>query len=71
MSTTFGIEIEENNKIIVKPVARRTGAGNGKVNISWNDPLYRFIRPEKDVIAMDNTQQGIYTIKDLLMKEFE
>jgi hypothetical protein len=69
MSTTFGIEIEEDDKIVAKPVAHRSGSGNGKVKIKWYDPLYRYIRPDKDVIPMNNSAQGIHKIKDLLLEE--
>ena len=36
----------------------------------WKNPLAPFLPPETKVYALDNSQQGIYTIQDIL-KEIE
>ena len=61
MSTTFGVEIEGE----VIPVARRKGIGQGKVHVYSVNPLIHILDDELEVVPMDNTAQGVLTVKDL------
>ena len=63
MSTTFGIRIPFTDDI--KPIARRVGIGQGKVKVWFTDPLAELLDDELEVIAIDNSNQGINTIKDI------
>jgi len=63
MSTTFGVRIPSTNEI--KPIARRVGVGNGKVEVWFTEPLAELLDDELEVIGIDNTNQGINTIKDI------
>lgn len=68
MSTTFGVEIPSTKEII--PIARRVGAGNGKVEIFFTNPLGEILQDHIPVIAIDNSNQGIETIGDIKFKMF-
>tara|TARA_R110000744_G_scaffold344063_1_gene449307 strand:+ start:382 stop:585 length:204 start_codon:yes stop_codon:yes gene_type:complete len=61
MSTTFGVKIE--GELI--PIARRVGIGEGKVHVYSINPIAYFLDEDIEVIAMDNSQQGVHTIKDI------
>ena len=63
MSTTFGIRIPSTDEI--KPIARRIGIGNGEVVVSFTEPLAELLDDELEVIAIDNSNQGINTIRDI------
>ena len=63
MSTTFGVKIPSTGEI--EPIARRVGVGNGKVSIWFTNPLAELLPDDTEVVAMDNGQQGIYTIGDI------
>ncbi len=63
MSTTFGIRIPSTNEI--KPIARRVGRGQGKVEVWFTEPLAELLDDDLEVIAIDNTNQRINTIKDI------
>ncbi len=63
MSTTFGIRIPSTDEI--KPIARRIGIGYGEVVVSFTEPLAELLDDELEVIAIDNSNQGINTIKDI------
>lgn len=63
MSTTFGVKIPSTNEI--KPIARRIGKGNGKVEIWFTDLTAELLPNDLEVEAMDNSSQGIDTIGDL------
>ena len=63
MSTTFGVKIPFTGEI--KPIARRVGAGNGKVSVWFTEPIAELLPDELEVIPIDNTSQGIYTIGDI------
>jgi hypothetical protein len=58
MSTTFGIKIPSTGKI--KPIARRVGT-----SVWFTEPIAELLPNELEVIAIDNTSQGIYTIGDI------
>jgi hypothetical protein len=58
MSTTFGVKIPSTGEVI--PIARRM---NG--NINFTNPLSELLKDKTKVIAMNNSHQGIHTIKDL------
>jgi hypothetical protein len=58
MSTTFGVKIPSTGEVI--PIARRM---NG--NINFTNPLAELLKDKTKVIAMNNSPQGVYTIKDL------
>jgi len=62
MSTTFAIACGD--EIIT--VARRMGAGNGKVEITFTNPLAELLPPNTPVTPTDNTAQGVRTIGDLI-----
>lgn len=63
MSTTFGVKIPSTGEVL--PIARRNGIGNGQVKITFTNPLAELLKDKTKVIAIDNSHQGIYTIKDL------
>jgi len=63
MSTTFGIRIPSLD--VVVPIARRRGIGDGKVDVWFTEPTGELLPDELEVIAMDNSNQGIHTIKDI------
>ena len=63
MSTTFGVKIPSTGEII--PIARRMGIGNGKVRVWFTEPLAELLNDTLEVIAIDNTSQGIYDIGDI------
>ena len=63
MSTTFGIKIPSTGDII--PVARRGGIGNGEVSVYFINYLAELLNDDLEVVAIDNTPQGIFTIKDI------
>lgn len=63
MSTTFGIKIPSTDE--VRPIARRVGVGDGKVEVWFTEPLAELLNDELEVIAMDNSNQGINNIKDI------
>ena len=58
MSTKFGVKIPSTGEVI--PIARRM---NG--NINFTNPIAELLADEIKVIAMNNSPQGVYTIKDL------
>ena len=71
MATTFGI-IKDNKKV---EVAHRYSLGGGRVGIKWLDikltdalQVFKGITSLYDikVTALDNTQQGVKTIRDLI-----
>ena len=61
MSTTFAIKVEDNEI----EVAHRRGIGNGKVAIIWLNELVEILPDSMPVIPIDNTAQGVETLKDL------
>ena len=63
MSTTFGIRIPSTGEI--EPIARRVGIGNGKVDVYFTNPLAELLNDELEVEAIDNSEQGIFTIGDI------
>jgi len=63
MSTTFGIKIPSTGEI--KPIARRVGRGQGKVEVWFTEPLAELLDDKLEVIAIDNSNQGISTIEDI------
>jgi hypothetical protein len=63
MSTTFGVKIPSTGKII--PIARRVGIGNGKVRLTWVKPLAELLPNDLEVVAIDNSNQGINRIGDI------
>ena len=66
MSTTFGVKIPSTGEI--EPIARRVGVGDGKVSMWFTNPLAELLPDDTEVVAMDNGQQGIYTIGDIKEK---
>ena len=65
MSTTFGVQAGDE----LIPVARRNGIGEGRVGITFTNPLARLLPGDTPVVPMDNTAQGVETIDDLLYLE--
>jgi hypothetical protein len=65
MSTTFGVQAGDE----LIPVARRNGIGEGRVSITFTNPLARLLPGDTPVVPMDNTAQGVETIDDLLYLE--
>lgn len=61
MSTTFAVKVKD-KKV---EIARRRGIGSGKVAIIWLNELVDILPDEMKVHAMDNTAQGVSTMKDL------
>jgi hypothetical protein len=66
MSTTFGIKIPSTGEI--EPIARRVGIGNGKVSMWFTNSLAELLPDNIEVEAIDNSQQGIFTIGDIKEK---
>jgi hypothetical protein len=66
MSTTFGIKIPSTGEI--QPIARRVGVGNGEVNVYFTDSLGELLADDLRVEAIDNSEQGIFTIGDIKAK---
>lgn len=62
MSTTFGVEVEGK---LVKVAFRWYGGKDSGVCCKWVTPLAALLPDSMPVIALDNTPQGVYTIKDL------
>ena len=71
MSTTFAI-IKDKKRV---DIAHRYGIGGGKVGIKWLDiklldalEIFKCVTSLNDikVTAVDNTQQGVKTIRDLI-----
>ena len=65
MSTTFGVQVGDE----LMPVARRNGIGEGRVGITFTNPLVRLLPSDTQVVPMDNTAQGVETVGDLLYLE--
>jgi len=63
MSTTFGVKIPSTGE--VEPIARRVGIGNGEVDIYFTNLLAEMLPDNIKVVAIDNSNQGIYTIGDI------
>lgn len=63
MSTTFGVKIPSTGETV--EVARRVGAGKGRVTLYWTEPLAELLIDETKVEALDNSSQGIYCIGDI------
>jgi len=63
MSTTFGVKIPSTGE--VEPIARRVGIGNGEVDIYFTNVLAEMLPDNIKVVAIDNSNQGIYTIGDI------
>ena len=61
MSTTFAIEVKDKQV----EVARCRGIGNGEVIIIWLNELVEILPDSMPVIPIDNTAQGVETLKDL------
>ena len=68
MSTTFGVKIEDE----IIPIARRVGGTNG-ATMWFTNPLGNILDDDIEVIAIDNTNQGVNTIKDIknIIKEVD
>lgn len=68
MSTTFGVQVEFDDAGVVETddgryfveVAFRSSNG-----IRFTNPLAALLPDEIEVVALDNTPQGIYTIGDI------
>tara|TARA_R110000824_G_scaffold78658_1_gene198417 strand:- start:160 stop:414 length:255 start_codon:yes stop_codon:yes gene_type:complete len=60
MSTTFGVEIKNNNGIedVVEVAFRSNG-------MRFTNTLAQLLPDETPVIALDNGQQGVHTIGDI------
>jgi hypothetical protein len=63
MSTTFGIKIPSTGEY--ESIARRVGIGNGKVEVWFTNPIAELLPDETKVEALDNGEQGIFTIGDI------
>jgi hypothetical protein len=66
MSTTFGVKIPSTGEVV--EVARRIGVENFKVSVYFIEPLAELLPDELEVVAIDNSPQGIYTIGDIKEK---
>lgn len=67
MSTTFGVKIPSTGEI--ESIARRVGKGDGKVSMWFTNPLAELLPDNTEVEAIDNGQQGIFTIGDIKSNE--
>lgn len=67
MSTTFTVKVpsiktyEDGEEIEVEVAFRSNG-------VRWLDPLAQLLPDDTEVIAVDNSPQGIYTIGDIRKK---
>lgn len=66
MSTTFAVKVSsvrlyEDGEDLVKVAFRSNG-------VRWLDPLAQLLPDDTEVIAVDNSPQGIYTIGDIRKK---
>lgn len=61
MSTEFAVRNTEGKEV---SIARRVGTAGG-VRINWLNDLADLVHDDATVIAIDNTQQGVETMKDL------
>jgi hypothetical protein len=66
MSTTFGVKIPSTGEI--EPIARRVGAGDGKVSVYFTNEIAELLPDDTEVVAIDNSSQGIFTIGDIKEK---
>jgi hypothetical protein len=66
MSTTFGVKIPSSGETIA--VARRVGKGNGEVMLFFTNELAELLPDDTELVAMDNSSQGINTIRDFKRK---
>jgi hypothetical protein len=66
MSTTFGVKIPSSGDIIA--VARRVGKGNGEVMLFFTNHLAELLPDGTELIAIDNSNRGINTIRDFKRK---
>jgi hypothetical protein len=66
MSTTFGVKIPSSGETIA--VARRVGKGNGEVILFFTNELAELLPDDTELVAMDNTNQGINTIGEFKRK---
>ena len=62
MSTTFGIEIKGIDEPI--EIARRV-ARSGGAFLFFTNPLAELLSDDQEVLALDNSRQGIETIGDI------
>lgn len=66
MSTTFGVKVPSlcnKGEFEEIEVAFRGGSG-----VRWKNQLAQLLPDELEVIALDNSPQGIYTIADIKRK---
>ena len=64
MKTASGIIIPDSAK--EKPlIGEIIAVGKGKVEVWFTEPLAELLNDDVEVIAMDNSNQGINTIKDI------
>jgi hypothetical protein len=67
MSTTFAVKVpsirtyEDGEEVEVNVAFRSHG-------VRWLDPLAQLLPDDTEVIAVDNSPQGIYTIGDIRKK---
>ena len=67
MSTTFAVKVpsiktyEDGEEVEVNVAFRSNG-------VRWLDPLAQLLPDDTEVIAVDNSPQGIYTIGDIRKK---
>ena len=82
MSTTFGIVIkngelldlppQESGLILPQDIKNEDGieivnvASRSSWGMSWKNPIAPFLPPETKVYPLDNSHQGIYTIRDII-----
>ncbi len=64
MSTTFAVRTSVDGKITDIPVARRVGGKNG-AEMFWINDIAHMLMDEQRVIPLDNSAQGIHTIRDI------
>lgn len=66
MSTTFGVKIPSSGDTIA--VARRVGKGNGELMLFFTNHLAELLPDDTELVALDNSNQGINTIGDFKRK---
>lgn len=62
MSTTFAVELKDGT---LKDIARRVGKGVLGVELRFTDEMAELLPDDHQVIAIDNSAQGVFTIGDI------
>ncbi len=65
MATTFGVKIPTEHRFYTEIAYRFSGLGNHIRIFIYDKELFDKLPDETEVMALDNTPQGIFTIGDI------